>query len=230
MSGQHVQLPSPDARAAKPYKGIAMEGLIARWYARNRANDPELPQLVEQLHARLTPGAQVLEVAPGPGYLAIALAQRGEYNITGLDISASFVTIARAHAHAAGVTVAFQQGDAAHMPFAADTFDLVICCAAFKNFSEPIQAIQEMYRTLSPGGTAVILDLRGDATLGDIQRAVQAMGLSRINRQLTQWVFKYMLLKRAYTSAQMRQMVAQTAFAQANIHEEAISMQVWLEK
>jgi 2-polyprenyl-3-methyl-5-hydroxy-6-metoxy-1,4-benzoquinol methylase len=40
------------------------------------------------------PGGTILEVAPGPGYLAIELARRG-YAVTALDISASFVKIAR---------------------------------------------------------------------------------------------------------------------------------------
>ena len=40
---------------------------------------------------RLSPGSSVLEVAPGPGYLAIEIAKRGQYRMVGLDISHSFV-------------------------------------------------------------------------------------------------------------------------------------------
>ena len=56
------------------------------------------------------------------------------------------------------------------------------------------------------------------------------MGLSAINRQITQWTFKSFLLKNAYTSAEIRQMVAQTSFAGCDIREDAIGMQIWLEK
>jgi ubiquinone/menaquinone biosynthesis C-methylase UbiE len=230
MPRQDLQLQPPAPKAAKPYKGMAMEGLIARWYTKNREHDPELAMLVQQLNDMLPAGSQILEVAPGPGYLSIELAKRGVYHIVGLDISASFVQIARAKAREAGVMVEFQQGNASGMPFAADTFDFVICRAAFKNFTEPVQAIQEMHRVLKPDGTAVIIDLRGDATLEDIRNAIRGMGLSAINRQLTQWTFKYFLLKNAYTSAQIRQMVAQTSFAHADIQQDAIGMQIWLEK
>src|SRR5204863_8114383 len=110
----------------------------------------------------------------------------GTYQVFGLYISASFVQIQRAKAKQAGVTVEFHQGDAAHMPFGAATFDFIICRAAFKNFSEPAQAIREMHRVLKLGGTALIIDLRGDASPEDIRTAVGNMGLGAINRLLTQ--------------------------------------------
>jgi ubiquinone/menaquinone biosynthesis C-methylase UbiE len=205
-----------------------MEGLIARWYANTRKHDPELEPLVRQVSALLPAGSHILEVAPGPGYLSIELAKRGAYHIVGVDISASFVEIARAKAREAGVAADFQQGNASGMPFAAGSFDFVICRAAFKNFTEPVEAIREMHRVLKPGGAAYIIDLRGDATMEDIRRAVREMGLSAVNRQLTRWAFKFFLLKNAYTSAEMRQMVAQTPFVRCDIRQDAIGMQVWL--
>jgi ubiquinone/menaquinone biosynthesis C-methylase UbiE len=230
MPGQDVELQAPDARAAKPYKGMAMEGLIARWYTKNREHDPELEPLVRQVRELLPPGSQVLEVAPGPGYLSIELARGGQYQVVGLDISASFVQIAQTKAREAGATVNFQQGNAARMPFAANVFDLVICRAAFKNFTEPVQAIQEMHRVLKPHGTALIIDLRGDATLEHIREAVDRMGLNAVNRQITLWTFRYFLLKNAYTSAQIRQMVAGTPFVDCEIREDLVGMKVWLKK
>ena len=186
--------------------------------------------MVRQVSDLLPAGSRILEVAPGPGYLAIELARLGRYQVVGLDISASFVQIARAKAKQAGVAVEFHQGDAAHMPFEADTFDFIICRAAFKNFTEPVRAIQEMHRVLKLGGTALIIDLRGDASPEDIRTAVGSMGLSTINRLLTQATFKHFLLKNAYTGAAIRQMVAQTPFAHCDIREDAIGMEVWLEK
>lgn len=224
----HTQPTAP--RAAKPYKGMAMEGPIARWYTSIRKDDPELGQVVRQVNDTLAPGSQILEVAPGPGYLAIELARLGRYRVVGLDVSASFIQIARAKAKQAGVAVEFHQGDAAHMPFGPDTFDHIICRAAFKNFSEPVGAIREMHRVLKLGGTVLIIDLRGDASPQDIQTAVRAMGLNAINRFLTQWAFKRFLLKNAYTGAQIRQMVAQTPFGDCEIQDDAIGMQIWLEK
>jgi ubiquinone/menaquinone biosynthesis C-methylase UbiE len=158
------------------------------------------------------------------------MARLGTYQVVGLDISASFVEIARTKAKQAGVAVEFHHGDAAHMPFGADTFELIVCRAAFKNFTEPVQAIQEMHRVLKLGSTALIIDLRGDASPQDIRMAIEKMGLSAINRQLTQWAFTHFLLKNAYTGAAIRQMVAQTPFASCDIREDSIGMEIWLEK
>ena len=229
MPAPDIQTDQPAPRAAKPYKGMAMEGLIAKWYTKIRQNDEELGELVSRLSDMLPAGSRVLEVAPGPGYLAIELARRG-YQVVGLDISASFVQIARAKAQEAGVAVDFQRGNASAMPFDGDTFDFSICRAAFKNFTEPARAIEEMYRVLKPGRRALIVDLRGDASSEDIDMAIKGMGLSGINTLLTKWTFKHVLLKNAYTGEDIQRMVAQTRFAQAEIHEDSIGMEIWLEK
>jgi ubiquinone/menaquinone biosynthesis C-methylase UbiE len=138
---------------------MAMEGWIARWYARLTGKSlPQFQKEAKKIAEELPQGSSVLEVAPGPGYLSVELAKFG-LRVTGLDISHSFVKMARENAAAAGVTVDFQQGNASAMPFADASFDFVICRAAFKNFSEPVKAINEMVRVLKPGGRALIHDL-----------------------------------------------------------------------
>src|SRR4051812_7428553 len=136
-------------RPAKAYRGMAMEGFIARWYARNTARDRKRhTEAADLVAARLSPGASVLEVAPGPGYTAIELAKRGDFQVVGLDISESFVRMAAEHAAQEGVAATFRQGNASAMPFEADSFDFVFCQAAFKNFSDPVGALCEMHRVL----------------------------------------------------------------------------------
>ena len=98
------------------------------------------------------------------------------------------------------------------MPFEANSFDLVICRAAFKNFTEPLRALHEMHRVLKSRGRALIMDLRRDASLKDINAHVASLGLSRINTLVTKWTFKLFLLKNAYTSGEIQQLVSQTRF------------------
>ena len=77
--------------AIKPYKGMAMEGVVARWYARNTARDrSRFESVARSICQRVPPSDQILEVAPGPGYLAIELAKSGR-KVAALDISKSFV-------------------------------------------------------------------------------------------------------------------------------------------
>jgi ubiquinone/menaquinone biosynthesis C-methylase UbiE len=80
----------------KAYKGLPMEGLIASWYAKTTLKDLKRHKLMaKQLVEKIPAHGKVLEIAPGPGYFCIELAKLGNYQITGLDISKSFVEIAR---------------------------------------------------------------------------------------------------------------------------------------
>ena len=215
----------------KGYKGMAMEGPIASWYAKITQKDLQRHKLMAgQLAGKIPAGSRVLEIAPGPGYFAIELARLGDYQITGLDISKSFVEMAQKNAAEAGVKVEFRQGNASDMPFADDSFDFMFCQAAFKNFSQPVRAITEMHRVLQAPGKAVIDDLRRDASLDEIKTYVQGMGMSPINRLMTIWTFKSMLLKNAYTIAEMEAFVAQTPFGKCRVESDEITFQVWLEK
>ncbi|HXC32491.1 MAG TPA: methyltransferase domain-containing protein, partial [Verrucomicrobiae bacterium] len=88
-----------EATAKKPYRGISMEGGIATWYAKMTRKDlSEFERLAREFAAMLPRGARVLEIAPGPGYLAVALAKLGPFKVTGLDISQSFVQMASQYA------------------------------------------------------------------------------------------------------------------------------------
>lgn len=174
--------------------------------------------------------AGVLEVAPGPGYFAVELARLDDFEITGLDISYTFVDIARANARAARVHVDFQHGSASNMPFPGDRFDFVLCRAAFKNFTEPVGALKEMYRVLKPGGKAWIIDLRRDASVQEIGQAVDGMRLGLVNGTITKLTFRFMLLKRAYTKEGFERLLAQTPFEKGEFRESPIGFEVELIK
>lgn len=214
------------------FKGPEMEGPIARWYARIRGSESQLATYRSQaaaLTAGLPEGARVLEVAPGPGYLAIAMARRGGLQVTGLDISRTFVEIARENARETGVAVDFQQGDVAQMPFAAGSFDLVVCQAAFKNFTLPRSALAEMHRVLRPGGTAVIQDMSRDATHADIAREVHGMNLGWLNTFTTKATLE-MLRRRAYAPALFERLARTSPFQSCEIRTDGIGLEVRLEK
>jgi ubiquinone/menaquinone biosynthesis C-methylase UbiE len=219
------------ATREKGYKGLPMSGPLARWYAQNTAkNIEQFREAARRVAARVPGGSDILEVAPGPGYFAVELAKLGPYRIVGLDISQTFVTIATENAKKGGVAVEFRHGNASSMPFEPGSFDFIYCRAAFKNFSEPIEAINEMHRVLKPGGEAVIVDLRKDTSTGEIDAAVATMGLSRINSTLTKLIFKHSLLKRAYLQEEFRRMVAQTPFVTCEIEVDSIGMEISLRK
>ena len=213
----------------KAYRGVAMEGFIADWYTKNTGRDfRRFEAVARDVAERVAPGSRVLEVAPGPGYLAIQLAKLGRYQVTGLDISRSFVRIAGENAARAGVEIDFRQGDAAHMPFPDASFDHVVCMAAFKNFSDPVGALNEIHRVLKPARTASIYDLRKDASLQEIDEEVQGMNLSALNAALTKWTFRVMLVRRAYNRDAVERMAAQSLFKSCEIVEKGIGFEMRL--
>jgi ubiquinone/menaquinone biosynthesis C-methylase UbiE len=220
-----------EQRAAKGYNGLGMEGSITRWYAKNTAKSlEEFKNLAKQIGGDLAQGSCVLEVAPGPGYLAIELAKLGWYRISGLDISKTFVRIARQNACAADVEVKFQRGDVAHMPYESHTFDFIVCRAAFKNFINPVGALNEMYRVLNSGGRALIIDLRRDAPKKTIDQYVDTIGLSWWDSFITKWTFELMLKRRAYLEDEIMDLVSKTPFEHLAIEETATGMEIRLKK
>ena len=218
-----------EVSAKKPYRGMSMEGQIATWYAKMTKRDhAEFERLACELAACLPPNARVLEIAPGPGYLSVALAKLGPFKITGLDISESFVRMASQYAKSEGVTARFIHGSASDIPLEDGLFDLIVCRAAFKNFFEPLKALNEMHRVLKPGGRAVIIDLRKDASWEEIVAYVDALHVSATNSWFMKFTFKHMLLKRAYTEAQMQSLAAESDFKSCEIVKNAVGMEIRL--
>jgi ubiquinone/menaquinone biosynthesis C-methylase UbiE len=219
------------ATARWRFKGPEMEGAVARWYARIRGSGSQIEEYQKQaaqLTAGLLAGAKVLEVAPGPGYLAIEIARRG-FQVTALDISHTFVQIGSENASRAGVSVDFRQGDAAVMPFEADSFDFIVCQAAFKNFVYPASALDEIYRVLRNGGTAVIQDMSSEASHADISEEVQKMHLGWWSTFSTMATLE-MLKRRAYSPARFKQLSAESPFRSCEIRTEGIGLEVRFKK
>jgi ubiquinone/menaquinone biosynthesis C-methylase UbiE len=215
--------------APKAQKGVGMEGFLASWYAWQTAKDvEEFKSTARRIAPHLTAGARVLEIAPGPGYLAIELVKLTGCRLTGLDISRTFVRIAAENASRAGMRIEFEQGDAADLPFPADQFDFIVCRAAFKNFARPLPALNEMHRALKPGGVALVIDLRKDFSAQAINDYVRGRGI--ISGTVIKLTFHTMLKKRAYTKDAILALVAQSRFRQGDVRLDPIGFELWLRK
>lgn len=215
----------------KPHADRPIEGMTAKWYAANTAEMMrEYVDLAARVAKQVPAGSSVLEVAPGPGYFCIELARRGQYAVTGLDLSRTFVKMAAKKAAEAGVRVDFQHGSASNMPFPKDTFDFLLCRAAFKNFADPVGALREMCRVLKPGGRGLLIDLSRDAKPDEVSQAIDKMGLTTVNRILTKLTFKTFLIRSAYSRAEFEQMLAQTAFSKTEIASDGMGFEITMTK
>ncbi|MDP9796615.1 ubiquinone/menaquinone biosynthesis C-methylase UbiE [Catenuloplanes nepalensis] len=193
-----------------------MEGSAARRYARIRGTESQLAMWRADAERLAAQGGGILEIAPGPGYLTVELAKRGA-QVSALDISHTFAAMVRERAEAESLTVDARQGDAAAMPFADESFDLIICQAAFKNFLRPVEALDEMHRVLRPGGVALIEDLDPRATRAKIAAEVAGMRLDKGNALFTRIVLGW-LRRRAHTPEQLTAKAGKSRFT--NIHIE----------
>jgi ubiquinone/menaquinone biosynthesis C-methylase UbiE len=162
--------------------------------------------------------------------LAIELASSENYKVTALEISRIFIEIAQENAKKANVNIDFRHGNASEMPFDDKTFDFIICVAAFKSFSRPVDAIREMHRVLKPNGKACIADLRCDVPVEKIDRHIKdGLHLTGFNAAMTKFIFQSTLLRNAYKKAESADLVSLTSFTQVKILEDALGMEIWLE-
>ena len=149
----------------------------AEVYARMRhASDPAAFRDLVRL-AQLQPHHTVLDVACGPGFLTMTLAQYCAHAV-GVDVTDKFLALAQAEAARRGLgNVTFQEGDAGHLPFADATFDRVVCRAAFHHMPQPARTLAEMTRVAKRDGRLLILDMLAS---DDPQKAAYHNRLERL--------------------------------------------------
>ena len=156
--------------------------LAADTYARWRATP--LGAITETLETRLVfdlagplNGKRVLDVGSGDGQYAIEAAKRGG-QVTALDREQPMLDAARMRARALGLHLALHRGDAAMLPFADASFDVVLAVTVLCQLPDAAQAVREMARVLRPGGRLVLGDL-GRFNLWAAKRRVQSwLGVS----------------------------------------------------
>jgi ubiquinone/menaquinone biosynthesis C-methylase UbiE len=128
-------------------------------------------RLVERVGIR--PGDAVLDVACGTGNVAIPAAEAGG-RVTGVDLVPEHFPTARARAAAAGVEVAWVEGDVEALPFEDDAFDVVLSVFGCMFAPRHAVAAAEMARVLRPGGRLGICAFTPDGAGGDFFRTLGA--------------------------------------------------------
>jgi SAM-dependent methyltransferase len=127
--------------------------------------------------ARLQPGADILELAAGPGevgFMALELAQPGGSLICS-DFSPEMLTQAQQRAETLGLRgVRFKQIDAESIDLEAASLDAVLCRWGFMLMADPGAALRECRRVLRPGGRLALAawtgpeDNRWSSVVGEV--------------------------------------------------------------
>ena len=128
-------------------------------YIRTRQASDEAGLLALAALPGATPGDRALDVACGPGFLAMALASRCA-SAVGFDATDAFLERARAEASRRGLAnLSFRAGDAERLPFPDASFDVVTCRAAFHHLARPERVLAEMVRVLAANGRVLVADI-----------------------------------------------------------------------
>lgn len=108
----------------------------------------------------------VLELGPGPGYLGLEwLKHTTDTQLTGLEISANMIKLARRNANDYGFNedrVNYVHGNVMTMPFEDNTFDAAFSNGSLHEREDPKAVFIEIHRILKKGGRFFVSDLRRD--------------------------------------------------------------------
>ncbi|MTV24396.1 class I SAM-dependent methyltransferase [Nitriliruptoraceae bacterium ZYF776] len=99
--------------------------------------------------------AEVLDVAAGPGNVAVELVAQGATHVTALDLSEQMLRVGYERGHEG---ISWVNGDALALPFPDASFDAVTISFGLRNIPDPEAAITEFARVLRPGGRFVLCE------------------------------------------------------------------------
>jgi demethylmenaquinone methyltransferase/2-methoxy-6-polyprenyl-1,4-benzoquinol methylase len=99
--------------------------------------------------------AHVLDVAAGPGNVAVELVRQGAAHVTALDLSYNMLWEGARQGH---VGISWVNGDALALPFEDGVFDAVTISFGLRNVPDPQAALVEFARVTRPGGRLVVCE------------------------------------------------------------------------
>jgi SAM-dependent methyltransferase len=145
---------------------------VAAWYEEQFGPDPapEVVDVVERL-AGHGPGT-CLDVGCGTGFHLPLLHELG-WALTGVELSADQLHFARGRADNYAELL---QADAAHLPFANDSFDLVFSAFTHTDMDDFAAVVHEAARVLTPAGRFVYLGVH-PCFVGPHSQFVEAKGV-----------------------------------------------------
>ena len=143
--------------------------------------------------AALPEGAHVLDVAAGPGNVAVELVRQGAAQVTALDLSFNMLWEGARQGH---VGITWVNGDALALPFDDATFDAVTISFGLRNVLDPEAALAEFARVTRPGGRVVVCEFADPtwAPFREVYRRYLVGALPRIARVVSSSASAYQYL------------------------------------
>lgn len=175
-------------------------------------------------HVPLSRDMQVLDVGCGTGFPLLELAQRlgSTSMVYGIDSWEPAIQRAKYKARVWNVrNVDIRQGDAAHMPFANEQFDLIISNLGINNFDDPQAVLAECWRVSKPS-SKIILTTNLQGHMQEFYDAFEAILLDIGNEQAVS-ALKRHIAHRATVDG-IAALFEKTGFRLSKVHEESAIM------
>lgn len=149
----------------------------------------------QKVAARIPPGGRVVDVGCGPGGLLVHVAAlRPDVTVTGVDLSERMVELASARlaSTVAAGRAEVLRGDAAALPLPDGSVDVLSAVLTAHHWEDLRRGVEELVRVLAPGGSVVVVELRGPArhVRDELRRALAPAAV----RRATAWVVGLPLL------------------------------------
>jgi ubiquinone/menaquinone biosynthesis C-methylase UbiE len=117
----------------------------------------------------------VLDVACGPGIVACEFAKHAG-QVTGMDITPAMIEQAKKRQNELNLeNLAWAVGDVVPLPYADNSFSLVITRYSFHHLLAPEKALSEMIRVCRPGGRVMVADVAMEATKSETYDRLEIM-------------------------------------------------------
>ena len=139
-----------------PFAASATWDLVAEGYAVDVMPEAEHTARAALKRASLPPSPHIVDVACGPGTLALLAAREGA-TVSAVDFSPAMIANLRRRAQEAGLALAdVRVGDGQDLPYADNTFDGAFSLNGLIFFPDRAAGFRELHRTLRPGRRAVV--------------------------------------------------------------------------
>jgi SAM-dependent methyltransferase len=112
-------------------------------------------------------GDEVLDVAAGSGNVAIPAARAGA-TVVASDLTPALLDAGRVAAEAEGLALAWEQGDAEHLPYEDARFDAVLSCVGVMFAPHHQAAADELVRVARPGGRLGVVSWTPQGFIGQM--------------------------------------------------------------
>ena len=121
------------------------------------SNQEYIQWIVE--HLDLQPHFQVLDVAAGTGHLSRAIAPHVQ-RVVAMDLTPEMLAQGQQEAAQQGLmNVLFEPGEAEHLTYGNEAFDLVVTRFSLHHFTDALAPMREMARVCRRGGRVAVIDM-----------------------------------------------------------------------